>query len=178
MKGDGNTFERTRAGATVASRIDFAVVGGGHLGPLEVVWGLSEHSAIGRVVQVAELVGVVEAREVVDWEAVKRMVADEDEEWYGGLAGDTAYERLVDFHRRHLKQIRICGRSKQWWDSDLSEQVKAVRRARRRWVSCWNRNVFRVEVAKMKRLVREKKDRCWRAFCEESGLQSPWQVVR
>ena len=30
----------------------------------------------------------------------------------------------------------------------------------------------------MKRLVKEKKDRCWRAFCEESELQSPWEVVR
>ena len=30
----------------------------------------------------------------------------------------------------------------------------------------------------MKRLVREKKDRCWRAFCEDSGLQSPCEVVR
>ena len=30
----------------------------------------------------------------------------------------------------------------------------------------------------MKRMVKEKKDRCWRAFCEDSGLQSPWEVVR
>ena len=29
----------------------------------------------------------------------------------------------------------------------------------------------------MKRMVREKKDRCWRTFCEESGLQPPWEVV-
>ena len=30
----------------------------------------------------------------------------------------------------------------------------------------------------MKPLVREKKDRCWRSFCEESGLQSPMEMVR
>ena len=30
----------------------------------------------------------------------------------------------------------------------------------------------------MKRLVKEKKDRCWRDFCEESGLRDPWEVVR
>ena len=30
----------------------------------------------------------------------------------------------------------------------------------------------------MKRMVKEKKDKRWRAFCEDSGLQSPWEVVR
>ena len=102
-----------------------------------------------------------------------RTVTDEGEGWYGDLIGDSAYERLVDFRRRHLKRLRICGRSKRWWDSDLSEQFKVVRRARRRWVACGNRNVFRVEVLRMKRLVKEKKDTCWRAFCEDSGLRNP-----
>ena len=38
VKGEGNMFERTREGVTVASRIDFAVEeGGAHLGPLETV---------------------------------------------------------------------------------------------------------------------------------------------
>ena len=36
VKGEGNMFERSRGGVTVASRIDFAVEGGGaSLGPLE-----------------------------------------------------------------------------------------------------------------------------------------------
>ena len=30
------------------------------------------------------------------------------------MVGDTAYDKLVDFRRRHLKRIRICGRSKRW----------------------------------------------------------------
>ena len=122
--------------------------------------------------------GVVDTREVVDWAAVALTVADEEEGWYEGLIRGSVYEKLVDFRRRHLKRIRICSRSKHWWDSDLSEQVRAVRWARRRWVFCGNRNVFRAEVSRMKRLVREKKNRCWRTFCKESGLQSPWEVVR
>ena len=115
--------------------------------------------------QVAELVGMVETMEAIDWEAVELTVGEEDEGWYGDVVGPTMYEGLVDFRRCHLKQIQICGRSKRWWDSDLSEQVKAVRRARRWWVTCGNRNVFRAEVSKVRRLVKEKKDRCWRAFC-------------
>ena len=129
-------------------------------------------------VQVDALEGVADTREAVDWDAVASTVADEDERWYGGLAGESAYERLVDFQQRHLKRIRIRGRSKRWWDSELTDQMTAVRRARRRWVSYRNRNIFCVELSKMKRLVREKKDRCWRVFCEESGLQSPREVVR
>ena len=179
VMGRENTFERTCTGVRVASRIDFAVVGGGaHLGPLKSEWGLSDHLAIGGVVQVGLLTGVIGVREAIDWDAVSLTFADENEDWYGSLVGDSAYERLVDFRRRQLKRIRICGRSKRWWDSDLSRQVRAVRRARRQWVSCGNRNVFRAEVSRMKRLVREKKDQCWRAFCEESGLQSPWEMVR
>ena len=27
-------------------------------------------------------------------------------------------------------------------------------------------------------MVREKKDKCWWSFCKDSGLQSPWEVVR
>ena len=174
VKGEGNTFERTGGGVRVTSWIDFAVEGGGaSLGSLEGEWELSDHSMIGGVVRVDTLVGVVDAREVVDWDAVALTVADEEEGWYEGFAGGSAYEKLVDFCRRQLKRIGICGRSKRWWDSDLSDQVKAVRRARRRWVSCGNRNLFCEEVSRMKRLVRETKERCWRTFCEESGLQSP-----
>ena len=106
--------------------------------------------------RVGALEGVVDSREAVDWDAVAITVADEDGGWYECLARDSAYERLVDFQRCYLKRIRIWGRSKRWWDSDLSEQVRTVRRARRRWVSCGNRNVFRAEVSKMRRLVKEK----------------------
>ena len=59
------------------------------------------------------------------------MVADEVEGWYVELAGGSAYECLVNFRRHYLKQIRICGQSKHWWDFDLLDQVRVVRRARR-----------------------------------------------
>ena len=163
----------------MASRFDFVMKGdGAHVGPLVTEWGLSDHSAIGSVVQVDALVRVVDSCEMVDWDAVAITVADEDKGWYEGLVGDCAYERLVDFRRRHLKWIRICGRSKRWWDSELSSQVGVVWRPRRWWVACGNRNVFRSEVSNMKGLVSEKKYRCSRDFWEDSGLQDPWEVIR
>ena len=53
-----------------------------------------------------------------------------------------------------------------------------VRRARRNWQRVGHRNVLRSELAGKKQMVREKKDMCWRSFCQDSGLQSPWEVVR
>ena len=72
-------------------------------------------------------------RDAVDWLKVQLVVEGEREDWYEGLEGETAYKKLVDFRRAHLKRIKICGRSKRWWDSELSSQVKVVRRVRRNW---------------------------------------------
>ena len=50
----------------------------------------------------------------VDWAKVQLTVADEREAWYGELVRNTAYDKLVNFKSRHLKEIRICERSKRW----------------------------------------------------------------
>ena len=52
------------------------------------------------------------SRDAVDWATVQLTMMDEREAWYGELVGDTAYDKLIDFRGRHLKRIRICGRSK------------------------------------------------------------------
>ena len=39
-------------------------------------------------------------------------------------------------------------------------------------------DLWKVEAAKMKALVKRKKEECWRKFCEESGEKNPWEVVR
>ena len=132
LRGREHTFERRRDGGVVVSRIDFALAGVGvELGGLSAGWGLSDHLAIGCVVAVDDLVDVVGHRDAVDWMKVQVTVEAEEKEWYGVLAGEAAYEKLVDFRRLHLKRIQICGRSKRWWDSDLSVQVQVVRRERR-----------------------------------------------
>ena len=100
-------------------------------------------------------------------------MADEREAWYGELVGDTAHDKLVDFWTKHLRKIRICGRSKRWWDAELTEQMRKVCRERRRVCHVGHRNVLGSEISRMKRMVKKKKDRCCSAFCEDSGLQSP-----
>ena len=128
----------------MVSRIDFALAGGGvGCGGLSSRWGLSDHSAIGCVVAVDDLGVVVGSRDAVDWARVQLAVADEREVWYGELVGDTAYDKLVDFRIRHLKKIRICGRSKRWWDAELTEEIGRVRRERRRVSRMGHRSVLR-----------------------------------
>ena len=87
-------------------------------------------------------------------------VSDEREAWYGELVGETAYNKLVDFRSRRLKKIRICGRSKRWWDAELSAQVKDVHLDRRKVNQVGHHNVLCLEISGMKRIVKEKKDRC------------------
>ena len=114
-----HTFESRHGGGIVVSHIDFALAGDGvECGGLSAGWGLLDHSAIGYVVAVDDLVEVVGHRDAVDWLNVQVTVEGEEEEWYEMLTGESAYEKMVDFRRLHLKRIRICGRSKRWWDSD------------------------------------------------------------
>ena len=161
LRSRSHTFEWRRGKGVVVSRIDFALAGGGAEGwGLSSRWGLSDHSAIGCTVAVDDMEVVEGCRDAVDWGKVQLTVADEREACYGELVGVTAYDKLVDFRSRHLKKIRICRRSKRWWDAELTEQVRRVHRERRRVSSVGHRNVLGSETSRMKRMVKEKKDRC------------------
>ena len=37
---------------------------------------------------------------------------------------------------------------------------------------------WRQEAARMKLMIRTKKEECWRRFCEEHGEANPWEIVR
>ena len=129
------------------------------------------------MVAVDDLEVVVGSRDAVDWAKVQLTVTDEREAWYGELVEDTAYHKLIDFRSRHLKKIRVCGRSKRWCDTEITAQMRNVRREGRRVNGVGYCNVLRSEISRMKRMVKDKKDKWWRSFCEDSGLQSPWEVV-
>ena len=109
LRSKAHTFERRRWEGVIVSRIDFDIAcGGAERGGLATGWELSDHSAIGCLVAVANLEEVMGYRNVVYWLKVQLTVADEEEACYGGLVGDTSDEKLVDFRSRHLKRIRIC----------------------------------------------------------------------
>ena len=114
-------------------------------------------------------------REVVDWVRLATTLADEDEGWYGDLVGETAYDKVLDFRRKHLKLLRVCGRSKRWWNGEIAAQLAVVRDYRRRngRNGEWVRERYR-----LRNMIRDGKRKCWEDFCTEAGENSPWEVVR
>ena len=173
--GVGGTFERRRGRDVVQPRIDFAIASpdSGWTDD-DADWLLSDHSSIGGSLVVGE-VGGTDRREVVDWDRLAATLADKDEGWYGGLVGVTAYDKLLDLRRKHLKMLRVCGRSKRWWNGEIAAQLAIVRDYRRRYGhnGQWVKERYR-----LRNLIQDGKRRCWEDFCTESGEKSPWEVVR
>ena len=173
--GEGGTLERRRGREVVQSRIDFVVTSpdSGWTGE-DADWLLSDHSSIGGSLVVGEM-RKTESREVVDWDRLAETLADEEEGWYGDLVGETTYDKLLDLRRKHLKLLRVCGRSKRWWNGENAAQLAVVRDHRRRYGrnGVWVRERYR-----LRNLIRDGKRKCWEDFCTESGEKSPWEVVR
>ena len=61
------------------------------------------------------------------------MLTDEDERLYNDLVGETAYDKLLDLRQKHLRRLKVCGRSKWWWNGEISAQLAVVRDHQRRY---------------------------------------------
>ena len=173
--GEGETFERRRGSDLVQYRIDFAVASPDSGWTNEDAdWLMSDHSSIGGLMVSGEVKRTV-GRDVVDWYRLATKLADEVEWWYGDLLGETAYDKLMDLRRKHIKLLKVCGRSKRWWNGEIVAQLAVVRDHRRRnerngeWVK---------ERYRLWNLILDGKRKCWEDFCTESGEKSPWEVVR
>ena len=102
-------------------------------------------------------------------------MADKDNGWYKDPVGDTVYDKLLDLRQKHLKLLRVCGKSNRWWNGEIAAQLAVVRDHRRRYTRSgeWVRERYRLH-----HLIRDGKRKCWANFCTESGEKSPWEVVR
>ena len=128
---------------------------------------------------------------VVDWEKVAKIVEElkekdsdkEEEKRYRALEGSSPYKKLKWLRSLCDKRITVCKRLKEWWDGELSYQLKKTRQTRkgkegvgieqegrvRRW---------KTEKEKMRTRVREKKKECWEQLCKENGEKDPWEVAK
>ena len=77
-------------------------------------------------------------RESINWDRVDETLGKNKKkgevvsfDWYHKLKGNTKYDKLLQFRKDHLKKFRISSRSKRWWDDDLSDLLKKLRKARR-----------------------------------------------
>ena len=139
------------------SRIDFVITSpdsGWTSGDTD--WLLSHHSSIGGSLVIDEA-KKADRREVIDWDGLAATLADEDEWWYADLMGETAYDKLLDLRRKHLKLLRVCGKSKRWWNGKIATQLAVVRDHRRRY----GRNGEWVkERYRLRNLIRDGKRKC------------------
>ena len=189
-KSSGATF---RCGDFQQSRIDLV------LRSEEIAWEdsskrwlLSDHYIITGTIKLREDLPPPPPREIIDIKAIglifdsmSKVSESEQEEWYEGLEGDSAYNKLMGLVASCRRLFRHHERSKRWWDLELADQLKRVRKAARggigagarshnqdRW-KCW-----KLEKTKMKQLIRRKKTECWQKFLGEYGQKDPWEVVR
>ena len=128
-------------------------------------------------------------RKVIDWLGIKIAVEEGDwtlevrEAWWKATPGETAYDKLLIWARKFLIMQTILGRSKKWWDEEVARQAKAVRHEGQKGHSRSNisnyKRVMRwkLEAAKLKKMIKKKKKECWERFMEEYGEEDPWQVV-
>ena len=168
--GKGGTLEWRRGTDVVQSRIDFAVTSpDSGWTDEDAAWLLSDYSSIGGLLVIGE-VKRVDRREVVDWDGLAVTLADEDERWYADLVRETAYDKLLDLRRRHLKLLRVSRKSKQWWNREIAAQLAVVRDHKRRngrngeWVR---------ERYMLRGLIQDGQRKCWEDFYTESGEMSP-----
>ena len=47
-------------------------------------------------------------------------LTDEDKRWYEDLMWETAYDKLLDLRQKHLKPLKVCGKSKRWWNGEIT----------------------------------------------------------
>ena len=60
------------------------------------------------------------------------------------------------------KEIRICAKFKRWWNADIKERRKVVRREKRRWNS---EGAGRAK-AKLQKLIQQSKGKMWSDYLQ------------
>ena len=79
-------------------------------------------------------------------------------------------EEITDILNRHAKRLRICSRSKRWWNDEISQLRKDLGRTKR---AAKNRQATRKQVAAARRLfsraIRKAKRSMWNNFLQDAS---------
>ena len=109
-----------------------------------------------------------------------RQAADDNNR---GRIASQAYSVLKEICSETTKTITISNRSKRWWNLEISDKVKELRKLTRRknkYLS-W-RYIVRIEFCKstLKKMIKKAKQECWKRFIEEQDAAPGgiWNVVR
>ena len=187
---DEPTFQR---GTTQMSRIDL-IFKSTDLEPqrTDMEWVMSDHSLLYYTLDLQKPLPPNSSKMTTDTnklhtylESIGKLEETEQQQWYKNLPKATPYDQLLDLTLKFQRNLRISGKSKKWWDSDLKKQLKNVRQsarggqetqARTHNPQRWKK--WKQEKGKMKRMIRDKKRACWQRFLNENGSKDPWEVIR
>jgi len=102
---------------------------------------------------------------------------------FNRIPGRTPYEKLKHLRERYNKCLKITECSKLWWDNELTKQWKVTRKSRKEKVTEVTTREERYEgwkkeQKKIRRLVKEKKMKCWQKFCKENEEKNPWEITK
>ena len=77
-------------------------------------------------------------RQAFTWEGIEKTLQEDkkpeerDEKWYDTLRENTAYDKLLQFKVRHMKEVRVSGQSKRWWDEEINYPTKGNEKGKER----------------------------------------------
>ena len=90
----------------------------------------------------------------------------------------------MQLKKLYSRKGRVGGRAKKWWDEEVREQARKVRKARRVGHGAGGRardaeryEDWKEEVANPRKTIKKKKQECWRNFTEEMSDQDPWKLI-
>ena len=183
IRGEG-TFRRTNGNQVLESTLDMAWQGPEDNWQMtEWFWTGSDHKAISFQTSTKET-GPLE-RKVIDWLGLKLAVEEGDwtlevrKAWWRSTPGKMAYDKLLTWVYKFTITQTISGRTKKWWDEEVARQAKVVRHEgqgghNRANASNYERVMrWKLEAAKLKKMIKKKKKECWERFMEEHREEDP-----
>ena len=90
-------------------------------------------------------------------------------------------ECIIGALDEHAKKVRICARSKRWWNEDIAKERREAARARKEWQQARTEEAWENYKGCRNSLVaaiRRARKEHWEAFLGESSGEDLWTVIR
>jgi len=110
----------------------------------------------------------------------KRPVLDEESS-RGDLQEEAEWiqQNFANHLNRWCKKVRVCVRSKRWWNEEIAENRRILgrlKRARRRGEA--TQQQVRKQQSNIRRIIRQSKTKMWQEFLSAATTDQVWQALR
>jgi len=200
------THTSTRNGEESRSLIDFFITKAGMADKLEIATDLattSDHAIVCAHLRWDEGEGAKVSRKVTGWD-IDGLKSEEEKENYQKakkywkdksserpiLTEESSEEELqkeaewiqrnfANHVNRCCKKVRVCARSKRWWNEEITENRRilgSLKRARRRGEA--TQQQVKKQRSNVRRIIRQSKTKMWQDFLSSATQDQVWQALR